>query len=137
MKLATGYFGNLRLYRKNNLTPLAICQYAPQWYNGSVETRLAPPKWLLQKIKSGTIDYETQFVSEYKRHLEALGEEKIKKILATHGANLVLLCYEKNYNECHRKILADYLRERGVEIGEYSEPSVAPVKAVLSQGLLF
>lgn len=135
MKIATGYFGNLRVYRNAKLKPLAICQYAPQWFDGAVESKLAPPKSLLQQIKAGAIDYDTEFVPLYRMHLNRLGINEVKNLLSAHGDNLVLLCYEKDHNECHRKVLAEFLREHGVQVQEHGH--ISPIKAIATQGLLF
>jgi hypothetical protein len=63
------------------------------------------------------------FRASYVRQLEDLGLEAILGRLAsisweTGGLPLVLLCYEPAGEFCHRHVLSDWLRERGVEIRE-------------------
>jgi hypothetical protein len=36
--------------------------------------------------------------------------------------NIVLLCYEKEENFCHRKIVADWFMETGIPVAEWQEP---------------
>jgi hypothetical protein len=66
---------------------------------------------------------EVAFRAAYMRQLERLGLEAILGRLAgigreAGGLPLVLLCYEPAGEFCHRHVLSDWLRERGVEIRE-------------------
>jgi hypothetical protein len=55
------------------------------------------------------------FVEAYRYKLNNLGIEKVKSLLQDGD---VLLCWCHDANECHRSILAEWLREHGVEVEE-------------------
>lgn len=79
--------------------------------------RLAPTKLLLEDAKSGKISWE-----EYRhRYLAWIhtreGVLRMKEIgeLAKNN-DVVLICYEKDHNHCHRKLLAESIAKwAGVE----------------------
>jgi uncharacterized protein (DUF488 family) len=68
-------------------------------------------------------DYQALFAG-YKRELETKTEylEKIKSIGQTKKVSL--MCFEKNVKYCHRGILAERLREDGVEVMEVTDLDV-------------
>ena len=82
--------------------------------------------------------YETKaaFEVEYRKRLECIGVDYIRKLIAGYellGKDVVLLCYEdvrKGESDwCHRTIFADWWREKtGEVIPELPDPS--PVKGV-------
>lgn len=54
--------------------------------------------------------------TKYRRLLDAAGDILTDKLASVDGP-YCLMCAEKNWRECHRAIIADYLRDRGgVEI---------------------
>ena len=60
-----------------------------------------------------------EFEAAYRAHLERVGVERLRKqledIAAQHpGEPLVLLCWEKPGEPCHRRIAADWLEEHGL-----------------------
>jgi uncharacterized protein (DUF488 family) len=57
------------------------------------------------------------FFSSYSKYLKTqkLALNKLVKILET-NPTCCLMCFEKDYKQCHRKILAEYLRNIGFEI---------------------
>jgi uncharacterized protein YeaO (DUF488 family) len=63
------------------------------------------------------------FAAVYRAGLEKLGLNaivgKLERISAEAGGlPLVLLCFEASPDDCHRGLLLDWLRERGVEVRE-------------------
>ncbi len=65
----------------------------------------------------------SRFGDEYRRQLEELGVEAIVSRLETIGREagglpVTLLCFEEAQSDCHRGLLASWLRERGVEVRE-------------------
>ncbi len=114
----------------------------------AVRISVGSPRWKVGYDISGAIDelmpkgifgkYETKaaFEVEYKKRLDCIGVEYIRKLLSgyeTLGKDVVLLCYEdirKGESDwCHRTIFADWWREKtGELISELPDPS--PVKGV-------
>lgn len=84
---------------------------------------------------------QAAFRASYLRQLEELGLEGILGKLAgisreAGGLALVLLCYEPAGEFCHRHVLSDWLRGRGVEIREL-EPGDLPQRLEAQERRLF
>lgn len=72
---------------------------------------LAPSWSLVNGYKNKELNRE-QFEQKYLQQIHLyVGPEKLKEmILSLNNANVVLMCYESNPNECHRSVLAHYIR---------------------------
>ena len=79
---------------------------------------LAPDWETLQKYKQ-TNDWDA-YTHEYLDKLNKLGIENITRLI--HDGD-VLLCYEKPPKNCHRHLLADWLRNYGIEVEEIERSS--------------
>lgn len=80
-----------------------------------------------QVKKLPKIDAERQrvwkeFTKEYWTKLQRLGADTIISVLREGD---VLLCWCGDYHECHRSILAEFLRRNGVEAAELSQTWIA------------
>ena len=60
----------------------------------------------------------TKFTEEYWTKLQRLGPDAVLSVLSDGD---VLLCWCVAYAECHRSILAEFLRRNGVEVVELSQ----------------
>ena len=129
----TSRFSNPEL-KTGKYTAVRISVGSPRWkvgYDISGAISELMPKGIFGK-------YETKaaFEVEYRKRLECIGVEYIRKLLAGYellGKDVVLLCYEdvrKGESDwCHRTIFADWWREKtGEVIPELFDPS--PVKGV-------
>lgn len=122
MKIYTGYYAKMRLYRQAGLIPIAISRSTPS--NIGVNfyfQELAPSSELLSAYKSGVCTDE-QYVARYTR--ETLSNLSITNFLEKlrnidRDGNFVLLCYEKSGSFCHRNILASHLRNNGILVEEF------------------
>lgn len=107
----TGYFAKCSFYRENGLKPVSIARVTPQGlYNVPCLVELAPSYSLIQAIKTGAIT-EEEYTEAYKRMLSKLDKQEILSKLSEFGDSnkLVLCCYEKPEDFCHRHIVADWL----------------------------
>ena len=63
-----------------------------------------------------------EYQEKYFERLERIGVDKIYEEIVTEKGdkeNLVIMCYEKNPNECHRRMFADWwLKKTGEIIAE-------------------
>lgn len=112
----TSYYGNRNI--PNNLLKVSISLYPPKHFNGVHYPILAPSKQLLDGYKNGLInkvEYVDIFISE-------LDKKDIKSILNSmlnFECDMVLMCYEKKNDFCHRNILSFYAEYYfGIEIKE-------------------
>lgn len=123
MKIYTSYFGNKKL-NNLDLVQIAICLYPPKWYNGIIYSKIAPNYEILMDWKNGKKDEEAKYAYEkaYKRHiLRRLNKKDIISDLEklSNGKDIVLLCFEKPSEFCHRHIFAkEIFNELGISIEE-------------------
>lgn len=107
MKIYTGYYAKLKEYKDNGLYPIGITLKPPQWFNGTNITALAP-RWVYFKKP------EAIYTREFFKDLAKLDPKKIygELIRKSCGMDIVLLCYEKPGDFCHRHFVAKWLNEK-------------------------
>lgn len=104
----TSYFGNYK-----NFPAEGYIIGVTRWPPGDVENciDLAPSEKLLRQFKNKEID-EFIFKLKYINELNQLNKEKYRKYLFDLEQvyhNIILCCYEKSNEFCHRHILAEWL----------------------------
>lgn len=124
----TGYYSQMKKYRQMELVPVSIAYLTPQWYIGEVCFELAPSRTLLMKWKQGEITeegYKKQYIQQLDNDVQwSKVWKKLKQISAKYdNSDLVLCCYEKAGDFCHRHILAEYLTKTGVDVVEVVCPN--------------
>jgi hypothetical protein len=82
-----------------------------------------------------------EFEARYRKRLERVGVDRLRRqfqaIAAEHrGEPLVLLCREKPGEPCHRRVFADWWRERTGEAIPEVEPEPAHNEHTMSSGQL-
>lgn len=119
--LYTSYFAKLKILTHEGITPVAICGKSPEWYNGFEYKKLAP-KW--------------GFFSEWKKnhdnhfYVRCFNEQVLDKLdingvitdlneLTHWSKDIALLCYERPEDFCHRHLVANWLRENGLQVKEF------------------
>lgn len=119
----TGYFANLKKYQ--GLIPIAICQFLPK-YIGNILSykKVAPPAHLVLECKNNGINrkqYIQTYSEEVLNHLDANKVlDDLRSLSGNHLSEIILLCYEKPGDLCHRHLFADWLRsKKGIEISEF------------------
>lgn len=118
MKIYTSYFAKLRKFPPE-LVPISICAKAPQWYQGLEFRQLAPTYEILMRWKKNP--NEQEYILEFKKQiLSKLNANEIAQNLKMLGneKDIVLLCYEKPLDFCHRHLVAKWLRENGFDSEE-------------------
>lgn len=118
-----------------NMTWVSICRRAPNWYSGKKCGFLAPSYDLLAEYK------ETHDVDTYVRRYKAEVLDRITvdsaiyrlqgfipyhictkldaQISESTNWHIALICYEKSSDFCHRHLVAQWLRDRGVDCKEW------------------
>lgn len=123
MDIYTGYYAQMKKYTAAGLVPVSIAYLTPVWYHGEVCFEIAPKRELLKGYKAGTTTQE-EYAKQYLNFLSTVHwSEVIDKFYDISERNddkdLVLCCYEKPADFCHRHILAKYLTEKGLTVNEY------------------
>lgn len=109
MKIFTSYFSNIRQI-PNQLVLISICGKAPDWYKGIQYRKLAPSYDIYSEYKES--NNEERYTERFqKERLSKLDRDEVLKELEklSSGRDIVLLCYEKPFNFCHRHLVADWL----------------------------
>lgn len=120
MKIFTSYFANLKNIPPD-IIPISICGKAPENYNGIQYKVLAPKYGFFMEWKKNQDNefYIQHFNSEV---LASLKPQDIYDnfIRVSRGKDVVLICYEKPGDFCHRHLVADWLSKNlNIEVLEY------------------
>lgn len=118
MKIYTGYYGNMRAY--SGMQCVGISLGTPKWLRPPLPNcrPLNPAGWML-KLERGP------YTEAYNTLLEKLDVNNILAFLrqVSGGKDVVLLCYEKPDDFCHRQLVAEWLQDKaGIEVKEYFAP---------------
>ena len=117
----TGYFAKVKQYENAGLTTVSISGKAPSFYKGPEYKGLAPRWQMFSDWKKGKID-NFGYTKLFNQYLETLDKESVKRALESFGENVVLLCYEKPGDFCHRHLVADWLESNfGWRVDEYDQ----------------
>jgi len=116
----TGYYAKLKLYENAGLMPISIAGKAPEFYKGFQFKTFAPSWDIFSKWKSGEIN-NFQYTERFREEiLNKLDKEGIRRFLDSFETDIILLCYEKSGDFCHRHIVADWIEtEFGKKVEEY------------------
>lgn len=129
MKVWTSYFAMIDKLRLNGYSDfIAVSGLVPEFYQDAMENKsyknsitfrrlkeLAPQKEWFFDWKAGKFGNE-EYIRLYRETvLNKLNFEYIKSRL---NENSVLLCYEKRGDFCHRHLIADWLKENGIDCEE-------------------
>lgn len=113
----TGYFYKLNDYINAGLIPISICGKAPDFYSGLEYKKLAPKYSFFIAYKNKFINSE-QYTVQYKQQiLSYLEKDQVLQDFQTlvgeqsKDSDIVLLCYEKPGDFCHRHIVAEWLSD--------------------------
>lgn len=118
MKVWTSYFGQMRKISTMDCVPVAVCLYPPKWYDGAVCDKLAPTHEMMMGMRKEetrdffAIKYEEEILGRLKRE-EIL--EELQRI--SDGKDVVLVCYEKPTDFCHRKLIGKWIGASELQFG--------------------
>ncbi len=134
----TSYFAQLRNIPQN-VIPISICAQVPKWYTGLQYKKIAPKYDFFMKWKENhDNDYyiecfneqvlkplvATDVVSELHRLIPLEIKEKMQAPIWTNtDYHIALLCYEKPTDFCHRHLVAEWLRQNGIDCKEWEKTS--------------
>lgn len=126
MRIYTGYYGALKFYREKGLFPVAISLSVPHWIGGGIPNYkpLNPKGWMLKLDRPEyTEAYNETILGNvvYEDFLDWL--DKVSE-----GKDVVLLCFEKPSDFCHRQLVAEWLNIYcpAFEVSEFLKESNKP-----------
>lgn len=100
---------DIRLNNKSQLAGFANAKHLPYFlklHNIEYEYKLAPSKELLNGYKNKIISWE-KYVEIYNQLL--IDRDVLKDISLDDLDNIILLCSEPTAEQCHRRLMAEYL----------------------------
>ena len=115
----TSYFGK----RDIPYPTISVAGKCPDWYKGPQLKKLAPKYDFFKLYKDGEID-DAEYTRRYKKEvLDTLDPKQIVSEIYMYGQNInvVLLCYEKPGDFCHRHLIAEWLSPYDGEVKEYEK----------------
>lgn len=115
----TSYFAKLKKLPENCI-PISICGKAPSWYTGKQYKKLAPKYDFFMKWKQ-THDNDFYIKCFKEQVLDNLSVDNVTTELydgLTTDNDIVLLCYEKPTDFCHRHLVADWFNQNGITVKE-------------------
>jgi hypothetical protein len=106
-----------------NLVQVQTSRSAPQWWQAKMKAMVwefAPIDKIFAMAKTKIGDWRLA----YRNQIEALdGKGRLKEIIDELPEGAVLLCWEGDHCECHRKVLAEIITEKGyAEVSEFILP---------------
>ena len=113
----TSYFARCNKLLKG-IVPVSIARQAPAGYTGLEYKTLAPAWDILSEYKQ-TKDERT-YIQQYNYQLFLLSADQVVKELKelAQSDQIILLCYEKPDDFCHRHLVAQWLTEHGYDTQE-------------------
>jgi uncharacterized protein YeaO (DUF488 family) len=121
----TASFESYRLQKTANLAGVSIARRVPAWFK--------PPRWIVRECKTlapraffdkavrgEARDFAWQnFVEYYLRQLERLDAFEMLRALrekVNRGEEIALLCWERDPEYCHRRLVGDWLERETKQI---------------------
>lgn len=137
----TSNFSSTPKLLRVNITPVRISIGKPKSGAGlqvqEKYLKLAPNGNLFYALKSKKISLENYFV-KYREQLNKLDAAKTVKELNELGEDVALLCFCKHRCNCHRNIVAEWLKdELELNVLEFGTRQKVFKKADLNSNLLF
>lgn len=123
--MKTGYFYHLKEYESAGYVPVSIARYSPPFYHGLEYKKLAPSYDCLNDYKYGEHKGNADvYIGRYMSELAKLdAKEVVKELEELTGVKedkIILLCFEKPSDFCHRKLVAAMLKVYGgIECEEF------------------
>lgn len=111
----TGYYAKIKQYEAAGLITVSIAGKAPDFYTG-IEYKKVAPRWaFFNEWKNGSHKGDNKYYVEHFNE-EVLSkhtpEEVLNEIMGLAGVSsdkIILLCYEKPGDFCHRHLVARWL----------------------------
>lgn len=121
----TGYYSKLKKYLDAGLYPVSIALYAPDVYHGIEYKKLAPKLQFFNEWKNGSHKgdndyYIREFNAQVLNKLDAFAVvSELEKLTGVDDSKIILLCYEKPKDFCHRHLVANWLTRYSFETKEF------------------
>ncbi len=115
--ILTTYFSKINKVPED-YTKLIITRFPPKWFdiskypNTYLVKSLAPSQKLLLEYKKN--NNWCWYVENFYNEMDQKTLKKLSNVLHE-GKKVCLICYEKDYEHCHRSLIGQYFQEEGIE----------------------
>lgn len=112
MDIFTSSFNKSRGLDPSKYMVVSISRFPPKWFHGYKCFEFAPSSQLLQDYHDGL----AQCLYAYRYRCEVLERGDVHRVFerlaeSSRGRDIVLCCFEPAGRFCHRRLLADYVKE--------------------------
>ena len=124
MRIYTGYFAKIKTYIKDGLFPVSIALSQAKWIENKIpEYRKLNPRYNMLSMD------EYKYMEAFDEILYRLSQCEVIKDLEriSNGENLVLICWEKPEEFCHRELVAEWLNHYLPVDEKVTEYGISPV----------
>ena len=124
--IATGYYSKSEQYLKAAYGLIPISLTVPKWFHtGCSFKRLAPTGNILYRYKNKQIN-ENEYIEWY--YSDVLFDLEPRPLIRqlkylVRSSKIILLCYEKPFDFCHRYIVSHWFSKAGIKVSEFGNPS--------------
>lgn len=115
MRIYTSYYAKVSKHYDNARVLVRISKSKPAWFTEyTYELECLYPHWdLIQGLKSKTLNWD-EYRERYLHQLSFLSRNDVLKMLEkisieNGGKDIILLCWEKPEEHCHRHLVAEWL----------------------------
>jgi hypothetical protein len=118
MKIHTGYYAKQAKYEASELLPISISRGVPKWASPKVFMKELAPSWDMLNLSES--EYTIRFSKILEKQDPHLLYNELKAMADEHGCGgVVLMCYEKPDDFCHRHLVADWMNSNGYDVTEF------------------
>ena len=131
--LYTSYWGNIGRIERAGIEPVAVSRGKPKGFSGRSFDEVAPT-WSMVKMGMGP-EYEAM----YQRILARQDPRDFAwRVIAGRPKDVehvAMLCWERDWDDCHRKMIAEWLTAAGIPCVELTPDRLEG--AMMGMGTLF
>ena len=115
----TGYYAKRSEYERLGYSCVSIATFAPEWYDGPEYKKISPGRKILSEWRNGPHRGDTDWYAEQFRNniLNNLAAScvvsDLEYIAGVPETSIVLMCYERPGDFCHRHLVAEWLSQNG------------------------
>ena len=137
--LYTSYFARAK-EQIPSVEVASIARFTPRWFHGKEVDIFAPSKEMLLAYKNGAFDEEEYTARFQKEVLSKLTFSQVQRelyrfltddylpIWESETNHVLLCCYEKDGEFCHRHLIAKHLRSMGIACEEITPEILKELK---------
>jgi len=111
----TSFYGNKNI--PSSMTKVSISRYPPTSWKGAILKELAPSEQLFYNLRHKIIT-PSQFCDLFIQEINTPTFMSLLQALMDYPSDIVLLCYEKPTQFCHRQLISKLAKQYNIIIKE-------------------